>query len=296
MTTRRPMPAWPWAAAFFVTLLAANGAWWFATRPAAPHPLLRLNVEISPELAIERGNSVTLSVDGTRLGVRLRDHAGIGRLYTRLLAEDRLTALAGTENAAAPFFSPDGRSIGFAAGGKLNKIAVEGGTPVVLCDAPAAMHGASWGDDDHIVFVGTSNNLMRVSASGGEAKEFHKPMNHQAQPEWPQVLPRSKMILFHADGNIEGYSPESGKSGIVERGASSGRFMAGANGGRLLFLRGSTLFAAPFDWEHVSLAEHGVAVAEGIGEFSVSRTGTLVYLPTTAVDEHHVMFLVNFAP
>lgn len=63
---------------------------------------------------------------------------------------DRLEAqpIAGTEGADYPFFSPDGEWIGFFATheGKLKKVSVRGGAPIVLCDAAQSL-GASWGDD-----------------------------------------------------------------------------------------------------------------------------------------------------
>src|ERR1700682_5699139 len=68
---------------------------------------------------------------------------------------------------SSPFFSPDGAWIGFGAGGQLKKVSVEGGAAVVLCDAPGLL-GASWGDDQQIVFTpGGTTALVRVAASGG---------------------------------------------------------------------------------------------------------------------------------
>jgi hypothetical protein len=75
---------------------------------------------------------------------------GKEQLATRLLDQANPTALAGTEGAADPFFSPDAQWIGFFAGRKMKKISVQGGAAVTLCDAPSA-RGASWGEDGSIV-------------------------------------------------------------------------------------------------------------------------------------------------
>jgi serine/threonine-protein kinase len=84
--------------------------------------------------------------------------------------------LAGTENAADPFFSPDGQWIGFFADQKMKKISVQGGTAVTLCDARSA-RGASWDKDGSIIVNPrtTSDGLFRVPAAGGTPQAITKP-------------------------------------------------------------------------------------------------------------------------
>ena len=68
-----------------------------------------------------------------------RSAEGTSQLYVRRLrelTEVQATALPGTDGADSPFFSPDGQQIAFFAGGKLKRIAVTGGAPVTVCDAP----------------------------------------------------------------------------------------------------------------------------------------------------------------
>src|SRR5262249_20135787 len=141
---------WAWIAAALAVVL--GGATWKATRPAALRPLVRMNVEIAPDAPLDSFQNqgiFALSPAGARLPVILRSPDGRVRLYTRLLDHNQPTALAGTENAGTPFFSPDGEWIGFTADGKLKKISVQGGAAVTLCDA-AQVRGASWGDDGNI--------------------------------------------------------------------------------------------------------------------------------------------------
>ncbi len=88
-------------------------------------------------------------------------------LATRLLSETKPALLSGTENGRDPFFSPDGKWIGFFADGKMKKISVQGGAPVVLCDAPNA-RGANWGEDGNIIVaLNILGALSRVPAERG---------------------------------------------------------------------------------------------------------------------------------
>ena len=114
-----------------------------------------------------------LSPDGTTLAF-VAQQAGQTRLFVRKLDQLQAAALAGTEGAANPFFSPDGQWIAFFAGGKLKKVSVTGGAAVKLCDAPTG-RGGTWTDDDTIIFTPTSapnTTLMRVPAAGGTPAVF----------------------------------------------------------------------------------------------------------------------------
>ena len=159
-----------WAAAVAVIAILAAAGWWRATRPPELRPLVRMNVEMLPDMPLTAGitgGMLAISPDGMRLAVTLRGADGKLRLYTRLLNQSQLTPLAGTEEAGTPFFSPDSQWIAFTADAKLKKISVEGGAAVTLCDAPR-MRGASWGDDGNIVLaLSASVGLSRVSSNGG---------------------------------------------------------------------------------------------------------------------------------
>jgi Tol biopolymer transport system component len=291
--TRRPWLAWAVAA---VAILAAGASWWRATR-TAEHPLVRMNVELSPDLPLtpaSTGGMMALSPDGMRLAVTLRGADGRVRLYTRLLRQSQLTPLAGTENASTPFFSPDGQWIGFATDGKLKKISVEGGAAVTLCDAPN-MRGANWGDDGNIVLaLNPTGALSRVSSAGGAPAPLTKVNPEERTHRWPQVLPGSQAILFTAhsgtanydDANIDVFSLKTGQRKTVQRGGFSGRYLATPDGsGRLIYMHQGTLFAAPFDLGKLELAGAAVPALEevsssgnGGGDFAFSPTGTFVYL------------------
>ena len=134
-------PAWLWLALGF--LLAAGGAAVFSIgrQPADPSPALRrFNVDLGGEIDLRsgRGPAVVLSADGARMAMVAGPRQGSRLLYTRRLDQAEPRLLAGTDDARVPFFSPDGRWIGFFAEGKLKKISVDGGPAVTLCDLPEA--------------------------------------------------------------------------------------------------------------------------------------------------------------
>ena len=138
-----------------------------------------------------------LSPDGTRLAFSARDDKGT-MLYIRPLTSVTAQPLAGTEDAGFPFWSPDGREVGFFAGGKLKKIDASGGPPQILCDATVGRGGA-WSKGGVIVFAaGGWEPLLRVSAAGGAAEPASKLDVSRAENShrWPSFLPDGDHFLF----------------------------------------------------------------------------------------------------
>jgi serine/threonine-protein kinase len=138
-----------WTAAVLVIalgIIAAMG-WRRATRSAPLHPLVQLSAELSPGATIEGRSTCcppAISPDGARIAV-IEQAAGGFRLATRRLDQSDFVVLGGTEGVSRSFFSPDGQWIAFFADGKLKKVAVQGGSPITLCDAPNPL-GGSWGE------------------------------------------------------------------------------------------------------------------------------------------------------
>src|SRR5439155_9506833 len=100
--------------------------------------------------------------------------------------------------AVGPFFSPDGQWLGFFAGGTLKKIAVTGGAPVTIADAPTA-RGGSWAEDGTIVFMpatASGGGLWRMPAAGGTAERLTTLAQGEDAHRWPQVLPGGRAVLY----------------------------------------------------------------------------------------------------
>ena len=246
-----------------------------------------------------------MSPDGTQLAFVAQPHGGgAPRLYVRRLDQLTATPLAGTEDAVGPFFSPDGQWLGFFGGGKLKKIAVTGGAPVTLADAPTA-RGGSWAEDGTIVFAPTSRDsgLWRVPAAGGTAERLTTPAPGEATHRWPQVLPGGRAVLYTVSAVHRRTSRTPGSpcsrcpparrrscSAVAPTAAISqrpGSPTRRARRGHLTWVHDGTLFAAPFDLATLAVTGPAVPVVPGVmssttsgsAQVEVSHTGTLVYLP-----------------
>ena len=304
-----PTPIWrrvlPWAstAALAVGLAAVLVLWAPWRKPSPPTPL-RVSAELGADASLviatggaggPVGTAAVASPDGSQLAfVAQPQGGGAPRLYVRRLDQLTATPLAGTEGAAAPFFSPDGQWLGFFAGGTLKKIAVTGGAPVTLADTSNA-RGGSWAEDGTIVFApgsASGDGLWRVPAAGGTAERLTTPAQGEATHRWPQVLPGGRAVLYTVSATTGTYTNAwlavqplpAGTPHIVQRGGFSGRYRPS---GHLTWVHDGTLFAAPFDLATLAVTGPAVPVVpgvvssnnNGIAQVDVSHTGTLVYLP-----------------
>jgi eukaryotic-like serine/threonine-protein kinase len=280
-----------WCAAAMTACLITGVAVW-QLRPALPRPLVtRAVIPVAAETALDPGalGMLALSPDGKQLA-----YVGTGRtpqLYLRAVDSGETRALPGTQGASTPFFSPDGQWIGFATNGKIKKVSFTGGAVFDICDAALA-RGIAWGPNDTIVFsplFGTS--LFKASAAGGETQELTKLQPGETYHRWPQFLPDGNTILFAIgtgsssdDASIAAQRLDTGERKILIRGGTFPRFMPT---GHLVYYRAGTIMAVPFDERTLEVKGTPVPVLEGVldsvadnggGQFSVSQTGTLVYV------------------
>jgi eukaryotic-like serine/threonine-protein kinase len=196
-------------------------------------------------------------------------------------------ALAGTDGAAHPFWSPDSRSVGFFAGGKLKKIDLAGGPPQTLDDAPLPL-GGTWNRDGVIQFGrAIGSPLSRVSAEGGASTQAtsREQTKGIATHGAPFFLPDGRHFFFvavtgPATGDVYVGALDSNDVKLLLRTNSAA---VHSPSGHVLFLRESTLMAQRFDLATLSTNGEAVALAEGVGShfmmisFAVSDHGTLVY-------------------
>ena len=164
-------------------------------------------------------------------------------------------ALPGTDGVAMAVFSPGGDWIAFSArDGKIKKTASSGGPAITLTDG-SFNNGATWGDDDTIVYS-SSTGLMRVPASGGTAEPLTKvdkdkgEMRHLRRSSFRA---RQQLLFTVAYGSTDSQFAvldlKKGSYHPVARGGDNGRY---AESGHLLSMRSSTLFALPFDLDHLT--------------------------------------------
>ena len=189
---RRFIPFLLLGGAAVIAAIAALAA--FTVPRGAPEPLLtRLEVTTPPTFDT---SSFALAPDGRQL-VFVANAEGRPQLWIRPLDETTPRPISGTNGASAPFWSPDGRTIGFFADGKLKTINVTSGAAQVLADAPSG-RGGTWNRDDVIVFAPETNGvgLMRVAATGGTATAVTRLGPGHSSHRWPQFLPDGHQFLF----------------------------------------------------------------------------------------------------
>ena len=248
----------------------------------------------SESAAASVSRAIAISPDGTRLVIEAISR-GHRRLYLRRLDSEDVAELEGSQDAMAPFWSPDGRSLAFFAEGKLKKIPAEGGTPVDLCDALFAIVG-TWNREGTILFSNLfPPGIYRVSDRGGEPVRIKAPeaSGRQSNVLWPHFLPDGRRFLYITNsGGSRGRdlglaSLDSKESRILGPAASRVEYAAP---GHLLFVREGALFAQRFDERRERLEGEPLLLAANAhyfygpshASFSVSRTGTLVYQTAAA--------------
>jgi serine/threonine protein kinase len=237
-----------------------------------------------PEKTTGFSNPV-ISPDGRHLAFTAAAEGKGELLWVRALGSLAARPLAGTEGASFPFWSPTGEFLGFFAQGKLKKIALSGGLPTTLCEAPNGRGGA-WSRDDVILFVPNRNTeVHRVSAAGGSAVAVTRldKSRGEISHRWPSFLPDGRHFLY---GVREIYLA-SLDGGEAKHLVSAESNVVYAPPGYLLFLREGTLLAQPFDADKRQLTGKPFRIADqvqghvfGKGHFSVSENGVLVYSPS----------------
>ena len=187
-------------ALWFGVALLAGGLLVLANRPAPPPPpVFRFTIDPPPGTAFNFASSTpapaALSADGRRLVFGARDASGVARLWIRSLETAELQSLVGSENAAYPFWSPDGRSVGFFADGKLKRIAASGGLVQILADASEG-RGGTWNANGTLLFAPASNGpILRIGPGGEQPLPVTKPgpgVSHR----WPQFLGDGEHFLY----------------------------------------------------------------------------------------------------
>ncbi len=221
---------------------------------------------------------------------------GARMLWVRSLATLASRSLPGTEGARNPFWSPDSRSIGFFAPTRLKTVQVNGGSPVVICDARPVTNrepGGTWNGNNVIVFGMSDGPLLQVSSTGGTPTPVTTLAKGDTAHGWPWFLPDGQHFLFLAQGlgkhELRVESLTSGDTASLGPFESNGVYAAG----HLFSVRGENLTAQAFDVDSRQLSGEPLLLAartgvnpQGRGIFSVSATGRLAYSRTALIMSH----------
>jgi len=240
---------------------------------------------LSPGVVFE-GTQAAIAPDGSSI-VFCDGVSDSARLMLKPRNEAEARPMAGTEGGVSPFFSPDGRWIGFLTlNGRLRKVPLEGGGAVTLAtDANVSYLSAAWLEDGSIVYMSATAELRRISAEGGSSR----PVRPSARPERVNLgaffpLPGSRGFLYtRCPGNC---AVETAVY-VFDFAADSGRLLvpnaAGAwysPTGHLLYTdRAGGLYAAGFDAKRLVLTSGAVPVIEGVVpvSFAISASGSVLY-------------------
>ena len=289
----------PFAAAgvLLIGILTLLPGWW-AHRGETPPNVLQLSVLAPPGTAFSSppasvvAPQIAISPDGRMVAFVAEAPRGRPSLWVRSLGNSTGQPLPGTEDAIYPFWSPDSRSLGFFAQGKLKTIEIAGGPPRTLSDAALDSRGGTWGPDGTILFARAAHDgIFRIAArTGGTASEVTKfdESRDENSHRFPAFLPDGRHFLYTTRSARQehwGVSLASLDSPIgtplIERTEWSAQF---AHPGYILFLRAGTLMAQPFDLRRMSVTGEAIELAGDVGAtttgyaaFSASDTGVIVH-------------------
>jgi Tol biopolymer transport system component/DNA-binding winged helix-turn-helix (wHTH) protein len=232
---------------------------------------------------------IALSPDGSELVFVATDPSGRRNIWLRPLTTLDARQIPATEGATSVFWSPDSRSIGFFAGGKLKRLDLSGSGAVTVCDVPegTGLYG-TWGRDDILFAAPEGHEIFRVPVEGGSpARELVPDRTaREISVGWPLFLPDGLRFLYLArlpdrEGRVK--LAEPGKPTVPILSAISN--VQWVDPDYLVFAREGTLMAQRFDLVERRLVGDVLLLAASVQysrstartNFSTSQTGALVY-------------------
>jgi serine/threonine-protein kinase len=300
-----------WQAATFIGIIVTFiVVWYLKPGPAQiPRPTYINQYELPSDsrLRFSSGSGIAISPDGRNIAFVADADEGV-MIFIKPSGKLESYPLPGTESAIYPFFSPDGRTLGFIAGGRLMRIDIDGTNLSKIADIefPYSQYarGAAWNEDKTIIFGVHGSGLLRV-ADSGEIPEYITTARDTSigvkAHYWPHVLPGGRHVLF----TIYPYGDklENARTGIlsletyewetlIPTESYNARYVPsyGPSKGHIVYIRQGGLNAVPFDLEKLKITGTPEPLPEEIntrnnsaaGEafYSVSSNGTLVYIAT----------------
>jgi serine/threonine-protein kinase len=279
--------------------------------PTEPRPRVRFLLDTGRPLLSASWHGfggLAVSGDGLTLAYVAPDGA-VERIFLRRMGSLETHALPGTEGASNPFFSPDGKWLGFFAERSLRKISLDGGAPVTL--APARDNrGGTWTEADEIVFSPDPGApLLRIAAAGGSARPLteldasRSEMSHR----WPSLVAGANAVLLTVkteglqsfdDARVAVVSLAGGAPKRVLEGGTAASY---SPSGHVVYARAGALLAVPFDAARLQVTGAPFTVLEavsrssatGSAHYALSRSGTLVSLPGSVDIDNRALVRVD---
>jgi Tol biopolymer transport system component len=289
--------AWlPWGVAAIAAAIAAMAAWNSTRVPVAeePPPVVRLNLALPPGVRFSPSAPIApfpaISPDGRYLALVLRKGNEGGSLWIHTMKGLETREIYSGRIAVLPFWSPDSRSVGFFAEGKLMRAGVDGSGVQEIADVPfdgnGPQGGAAWAPDGTIIFGGLGG-LRRIPSTGGVATPLTKvdAGRKEESHRHPTFLPDGRHFLFQAAPERAIWISSLDDPGTTTRLMAADSKAMYAAPGWLLAVRENTLFAQRFDERTRQLQGESIALVDdvrtselnGRSAFSVSSNGLLVY-------------------
>ena len=291
-----------WAAALAIAALAILSIYLYRHQAPSSTPGISFSIYAPDGTKFPRGTAeMAVSPDGSRVAFVALSANSTRRLWIRRFDTVASRALDGTDDAHYPFWSPDGRSVGFFAAGKLKTIAEAGGSAQVLCDVGQGARGGTWSRDGTIFFGRFDTPIQRVADTGGVATAVttidasRKERGHY----WPVLLPDGRRFVYLAR------SEDREQTAVYQASRDSTQthrlFAADSNvgpaGNYLFSLRNRSLIAHVYDPDRAQVVGEPITVAEQIGyfsqradgAFSAAANGVLAYR-SASPDSHLLWF------
>jgi Tol biopolymer transport system component len=284
---------WMAATALSTLALAAVSVWHFR-ETAPPRETLRFQVPLDVQAGriLGRGH-LALSADGRKLAFS-QLQGGEPALAVRTFDSLEVQPLAGTLRGTFPFWSPDGKRLAFSAGGSLKTVEISGGPPQTICNLDAGGATAGFWTADGTIYFGGPKGILRVRSSGGEPVPVTilDGAGGETGHAYPYLLPDGRHLLVSIQFKD---TSRNGIYAVPLDGKQKKRVVAAMRSftyvppgehegwGHLLYMRGTTLVAQPFNTstleavgEPYPVAEH-IRTARSLASFSASANGVLAF-------------------
>src|SRR5215831_4625063 len=255
---------WFVSGTLLLLLAAGGGTWWARARQNLPAMYFSSSVPFA-------ANDLALSRDGRMLAmVAYAEPANKYMIWMQEIGGRSASTIPGTEDASHPFWSPDGRSIGFFAQGKLKRVDVfSGKSAQILCEAPHG-RGGTWNKDGVVLFAPDGfGGLYRVSSAGGTATEVTRVDASEYSHRWPVFLPDGRHFLY-LSANFSGQfernqilvgSLDSSERHAVVNASSNAVY---ADPGYLFYIRDNSLVAQRFDSRTFALSGEPRTISDDV--------------------------------
>jgi Tol biopolymer transport system component/predicted Ser/Thr protein kinase len=276
-----------------LAILALGLYLWIRQLPAPHAPVTRfvITLDTNEELT----DSPAISSDGRLIAYASHKGSGDPHIYLRNLSGFEAREVAGTSGGAQPFFSPDGRWLGFFAQGQLQKVEIGGGAPIKLAAATFPFGGTFLEDGSVIYVPDETSGLMMIRPGRGEPESLTRPDGNENGHEhiWPEALPGGSYVLFSIGGKnkrgIALYSMKTRQWQLVVPGVSAGAAGAQSGSSVRVFVNdlNTSVKAAVLNFEHPTVVTAERTVLDNVNyeaggwrrmALAVSRSGSAVYV------------------